>query len=217
MKDLNIQLVPQFSGLTEYWKDIPGYEGFYQVSNLGNIKGLNRCVRRSNGRLSPIVGKPMKPTTTNWGYHRIMLTNNKKVRKGVRVHRAVALAFIPNPENKPEVNHINGLKTDNRLTNLEWNTAKENNQHAEETGLSFHHKGGDNPTAKLSNQDAIEIKRLLVEYNLTGKQIAQRYNVLPSAISNLKHGRTWKHLYRLPYIFYCSSWKNLLKYYNHKR
>lgn len=112
--------------MNEIWKDIVGYEGQYQVSNLGNIISLNY------GR----SGKPhlMKPTITHDGYYRVHI-GGKKHPLMKTVHILVAKAFIPNPDNKPQVNHIDGDKTNNCVTNLEWVTGKENIHHAIVNGL----------------------------------------------------------------------------------
>lgn len=95
----------------ENWKDIKGYEGLYQVSDKGNIRNIKR---NSN----------LKPTPDADGYLRVSLSKNNK-GKTFKVHRLVAEAFIPNPENKPTVDHINTIRTDNRVSNLRWFTKKE--------------------------------------------------------------------------------------------
>jgi len=99
------------------WKDIEGYPK-YQISNLGRVKSLKMSEE-----------KIMCLYNTRDGYHMAGLFNNPKL-KSIKVHRLVAETFIPNPLNKRTVNHINGIKTDNRVTNLEWNTHKENMKHA---------------------------------------------------------------------------------------
>lgn len=102
--------------MQEEWRDVAGYEQGYRISNLGRIysKKLKRV-------LTPPVDKD--------GYYRVGLWKNQEVSKQ-RLHRIVALHFIPNPEDKPVVNHINGDKKDNRVQNLEWNTVLENEQHS---------------------------------------------------------------------------------------
>lgn len=103
--------------LNEQWMPIPGHEGDYEISNFGRVKSLIK------GRIMAL--------TNNDGYLYVKLRGGKHKR----VHRVVAQVFIPNPENKPGVNHINGNKQDNRVSNLEWVTAKENMRHAMELGL----------------------------------------------------------------------------------
>jgi hypothetical protein len=113
--------------MTEIWKDIKGYEGYYQVSNLGNVKSLDR--KLWNGFVfHEVKGKVMKVRTEKDGYLRCNLSKNGKMKDG-RIHRLVAEAFIPNPKNKPTVNHNNTDVTDNSVTNLEWATHKEQVEH----------------------------------------------------------------------------------------
>lgn len=103
----------------EVWKDVVGYEGLYEVSNLGRI--------RRDGRIK-------KPHVDHGGYETVCLYKSSK-GKWFKVHRVVASAFKPNPENKRTVNHIDGNKQNNRVENLEWATHSENIVHANETGL----------------------------------------------------------------------------------
>lgn len=109
--------------MKEQWKDIENYPN-YQVSNLGNIR--NR-----------LTGKFKKPSMSKDGYLVVHLWKKDKM-KTFKIHRLVATTFIPNSENKRTVNHINGCKTDNYVSNLEWNTDSENVKHAFQTGLNFH-------------------------------------------------------------------------------
>lgn len=111
----------------EIWVDIKGYEGLYQVSNLGRVKSLN--YRRTGKE------KILKPIKMKRQYIKVQLCKNRKPKQYM-IHRLVAQAFIPNPDNKEQVNHINGNKADNRVENLEWCTNSENTQHAFENGLN---------------------------------------------------------------------------------
>lgn len=114
--------------MEEYWKDIAGYEGYYQVSSLGRVKPLARIIIRADGYPKTIPEKIMSQTIGTNGYNLIVL--NKFGRfKGFAVHRLVAEAFIPNTSDKEQVNHINEIKTDNRIENLEWVTPKQNINH----------------------------------------------------------------------------------------
>lgn len=106
--------------MIEEWKDIEGYEGLYQVSNLGRVKRSKGKYMKSERILMLFINTP--------GYLQVMLCKNNKCKK-FTVHRLVANAFIPNPENKPQVNHIDEDKTNIKVSNLEWVTAKENVNH----------------------------------------------------------------------------------------
>lgn len=101
----------------ELWKDIPGYEGLYQVSNTGKVKSLERKVKKWDGERT-IPETILKPDS-NHGYERVNLRKNN-VYKHYLVHRLVAQAFVPNPHNYPQVNHIDEVKTSNNAANLEW-------------------------------------------------------------------------------------------------
>lgn len=116
--------------MEEIWKDIEGYEGFYQVSNLGQIKSLDRYIKCKNGAERYMKGRILNHTVNKKrrGYCEISLHMNGK-EKRYKVHRLVALAFLPNPYNKPEVNHKDEDKENNRVDNLEWVTSKENANH----------------------------------------------------------------------------------------
>ena len=110
----------------EIWKDISGYEGLYQVSNLGRVKSLNYL-----GHHKEVIKKPSLPKKTIMKpsqYYKVILYKNGKA-KNFFVHRLVAEAFIPNPDNLPQVNHIDHNPFNNRADNLEWCTAKYNCNH----------------------------------------------------------------------------------------
>jgi predicted XRE-type DNA-binding protein len=166
------------SNLIEVWIDIPGFEGLYKVSNLGNVKSLDR----PDSRGYRIKGKLKKLTKSNNGYTHVSLhKEGKPITK--LVHRVVAEAFMDNPENKRVVNHLNGNKTDNRLINLEWATYGENVKHAYDNNLIP--KGENHYSSKLSDQEVKEIRRLCSIDRVKQKDIAERYGVDPSHISDI--------------------------------
>lgn len=152
----------------EIFKDIKGYEGLYQISNLGNVKSLKFNKQRI-----------LKSLKNGRGYLNIRLYKND-INKTYSIHRLVALNFIPNPKNKPDVNHINAIKTDNRIDNLEWTTTQENVNHAFKLGLI--------KNRKLTYTQAIEIR----ESNLYHKDLAVIYGIHKSTISYIKLNKTYK-------------------------
>ena len=107
---------------TEIWKDIKGYEGYYQVSNLGRIRSLDRW---GKGIKKFYKGKIISQSKHPTGYMMVSLCKDASART-FKVHRLIAEAFIPNPENKPCIDHINTIRDDNRIENLRWCTHKEN-------------------------------------------------------------------------------------------
>lgn len=169
----------------EIWKPIPQYENIYEVSNKGRVRSLDRL--GSNSRYGDMIlkGRILKPTTNSWGYVVYRLC---KVEQGLssqtdfKSHRLVAMAFIPNPENKPQVNHLNGVKNDNRVENLEWCTMSENLLHAGEIGLKLYKKGSDIYNAKFTMEDVREIRSNYRNKKESHAKIAKRYNVNKNTI-----------------------------------
>lgn len=121
------------------WKPVEDYEDLYMVSNTGLVKRLKKSIIFYTGSIKVYTEKVLYGYENKVdGYVYYGLTKDDKQRK-FKIHRLVAKAFIPNPENKPQVNHINGIKTDNRVENLEWCTSSENHQHAWDIGLKKYH------------------------------------------------------------------------------
>lgn len=150
--------------MNEIWKDIKGYEGLYQISNLGRVRSVSRYVYHNQFCPQKIISLAIKRN----GYVSVGLRNNN-IRKYYSVHRLVAEAFIPNPENKLEVNHKNGIKTDNRVENLEWVTHSENQCHSYKvlnrqiSGSYAKHKiGKENPYSKIIFQ--IDKNKIIAEF-----------------------------------------------------
>lgn len=118
---LNIDKMNQ----TEIWKPAVGLEDYYMISNIGRIKSVERIVVHSDGRKRKIGGKILKTSINRNGYECIRISCNRQKRE-LKIHRMVALAFIPNIENKPYIDHINTIRNDNRVENLRWVTRMEN-------------------------------------------------------------------------------------------
>ena len=122
--------------MKEIWKDIPEYEGLYQASNLGKIKSLKRITKKEYRNNRIVKERIMKGTKNQDGYLKVHFKNKEKnIDKGLFIHRLVAKAFIPNPDNLPQINHIDGNKLNNKVENLEWCTNLYNQQHAWKNGL----------------------------------------------------------------------------------
>lgn len=180
--------IPNLEG--EIWKGIDGYEGIYMVSNLARVK-------RIMGRKNPdctLINNTYHPS----GYVHISLTNKGK-GKCFRLHRLVAIAFIPNPENKPEVNHIGidengkqGNKLDNRAVSLVWSTSKENINHAWKNGLSKAKKGESNYRAKFTDKIVLEIRELANK--ITCAEISIIYNIPSNQIRRIIKRERWNHI-----------------------
>ena len=115
----------------ELWKDVQGYEKLYQVSNFGRVKSLSRINNLGKSKRECILGNRLNDR----GYHTAVLYNNGK-SKTFKVHQLVGMAFIENPLSKPHINHLDGIKGNNCVENLEWVTISENQKHAFKIGLN---------------------------------------------------------------------------------
>lgn len=172
----------------EIWKDIEGFEGVYFVSNLGNVKSVDHVV--SNIRLRANKGILKKLSKKPNGYLTASIGGRLRL-KNCYVHRLVAKAFIPNPENKRTVNHKNGIKTDNRVENLEWMSHKENIVHAIKSDL-MNNSGSNHGNSKLSDDDIIEIRRL--SRKMSQKEIANIFKTSQSNVSRIIRNEMWSHI-----------------------
>jgi hypothetical protein len=168
--------------MEEFWKDVKGFEGLYQVSNFGNVKRL-KSKRVLSERL---IGRSID----RYGYVKRVLCKQGKMYFFTE-HRLVATAFIDNPEDKLTVNHINGIKTDNRVENLEWNTFIENKKHAISTGLT-NLKGNRHPKCKLSEEQVLEIRK--IGFSQTRTALSKKYGVCRNSILGIITGKNWTHI-----------------------
>lgn len=168
----------------EIWKWIKDYEGFYQISNFGRAKSFN-----------PRYTKPriLTPVLHKNGYLHICLRRNSK-SKNFSIHRLVAEAFIPNPENKLTVNHKDGNKFNNCVENLEWATSSENSRHAIEIGIQK--VGEERFGAKLTEDQVREIRKIYIRGNeeYGAPALARKYGVHSGTIYNVLHGNNYKNV-----------------------
>jgi hypothetical protein len=172
------------------WKKIKQFP-LYEASENGEIKTFNW---KNKGKEAI-----MKPANDACGYLRTMLKNEEGKFCTIKVHRIIAQTFIPNPENKPQVNHKNGIRSDNRVINLEWCTASENIKHSFNFLNRDRKYGEKNPAAKISEKDVIEIRKNYVygkksKQGKTKKELAKEYNTTFGIIKSIVLNKTWKHL-----------------------
>lgn len=166
----------------EIWKNVPieGYENYYKISNLGNVKGY----KNPNKLLSPSIGTS--------GYLGFSMSVNKK-HKSLFIHRMVAISFIDNPLNLPEVNHKDGNKLNNFYLNLEWVTSKDNMKHAISNKLR-NDFGSNSVNSKLKEEDILNIRELAKTENFNYKEIAAKYNIHKDYVTLIVNRKRWAHI-----------------------
>lgn len=177
----------------EVWKDITEYEGYYQVSNLGRVRGVDRYVGYKNGLKRLYKGKILKLRSNKYGYMYIKL-NKYGNSKNAILHRLVATAFIENKDGLGQVNHIDGNKSNNNVSNLEWCDHSHNQKHAYRTGLNIPRKGEELVYTKLTEIEVLEIRKLYEFTNITQNKIADRYKVSHQLISLIVNKKIWTHI-----------------------
>jgi len=177
--------------MKEIWKDIKGYEGIYQVSNLGRIKSLEREIpwNRWPGFRVILNEKILKPGLCR-GYSRVTLSKNKQ-KNEFQVHRLVLEAFVEPCQDGLEANHKNFDRSDNRVENLEWVTRSENIKHSFRYGRN-NQKGSKNGYAKLEEKDVLKIR----EFGKGVKQriLAEMFSVTQCHISDIINRKIWTHI-----------------------
>lgn len=175
--------------MNEVWKYVPGYEGIYKVSNKGNLISCDRYVPDKRVGKQFVKGRVMKTYYDKNGYVRTQIWKDHKGRN-ISIHILVAMAFIPNPENKPQVNHKDGNKQNNCVENLEWVTTQENIDHAFRTNLRVNPKPEWNPRCKRirciqTNQEFVSISQAAKFYSINPYTLREKlYNVKPKFIKN---------------------------------
>lgn len=173
--------------MKEEWKDVVGFEGAYKISNFGRVYSIPRNGTKGTGFL--------KIHYTHDGYAKVRLIYKGK-DKTARVHRLVAEAFLPNPENKDTVNHIDGDKTNNMIINLEWCDRHEQLNHAYKLGLKTARSGSKNSNAKLTDEQVKEIRNSYVRYSkeFGTVALAKKYGVTNVVIGLIVRNETYKNV-----------------------
>ena len=166
--------------MQELWED---FGERYKVSNFGNVDSLNY---RGRGKRKRMIN-----CNTTKGYMRANLTINGKPKMFL-VHRLVAMCFIPNPNNYKQVNHIDGNKLNNHVSNLEWCSNQQNRDHAKKLGLNA--KGEKVGSAKITEAIVIEIFRLRNVEKWTQQRIADHFEIGQSTVGTVLRRKQWKHV-----------------------
>jgi len=165
--------------MTEQWKWVEGYEELYQVSNYGKVRRVGKKVT-------------LKPDKNKQGYLTVRFSRFNKGKRE-RIARLVAKAFIPNPESKPQVNHIDGNKLNNLYTNLGWATPKENIWHAIKLGISSCKSGVNHWGAKLNEKSVKQIKNLYKTGNYSQRQLGKKFGVCQRNIFDVLKNNIWRN------------------------
>lgn len=185
---------------TDVWVDIKGYEGYYQVSNTGKIRSMNRYIMQTHadGYLYQrfMKGKELSQKRSNGNDYRIVQLSKGADSKSENyyIHILVAEHFIPNPQNKPTVNHKNGIKSNNCVDNLEWATQEEQNEHALLNGLHLiNEKGQRKAKYELSDDMIISIYQDVLEGEYTFQEIADKYQIPRIYVQNIKNKKNKRY------------------------
>ena len=185
----------------EIWITVRGFEGLYDVSNLGRVRSLPRiktwkrknviCKQPVDGKI--LIQKPIGKKKKYLGVELCDKSVDSNHHKTALVHRLVAEAFIPNPEGKKDVNHKDGNTRNNCVENLEWATRKENINHAFQTGLNKTY-GMNHPSSKVTEDQVKEMREMYKEGEKGRGYIAisRIYGISPSTVKNIVRGKTWK-------------------------
>jgi len=173
----------------EDWRPVVGYEGLYEVSDLGRVRSARRASNTHPGRI-------LKPNLSPSGYLDVQLCrHNRPIH--FRVHRLVLAAFVRRPIDREQANHINGVKIDNRPSNLEWLTPSGNKRHAHRIGLAPPpppnlRRGSQCPGAKLTEANVLTIRA--ARGQVTGPELARHFGVSKNLICRIQLRKVWKHI-----------------------
>lgn len=179
--------------MKEIWKDIPNYEGVYQASTLGNIRSLGFTHEIKNQWGSTSIrhkkGRVLKQHINTAGYYNVQLCKDGMTKR-IMTHRLIAITFIPNPDNKREVNHKDSNRLNNQIENLEWVTSKENTEHYVRLGRKKIPKGVDTHNSILTED---VVKQIFLS-ELSAEKLSKILNINKGTIASVKQGINWKWL-----------------------
>jgi len=183
--------------MQETWKEIPGFEGYYEANNLGIIRSIDRVV--PNGRYGTVKAKSkiLKPALSQDGYLRCALSKERKL-KSFPVHRLVCMAFYGLVPNGMEINHKDGNKINNCIDNLEYITHKQNIQHAFDNKLMLPKRGELNGMSKVTEADVIEIRKIASSGGryYGRKALSKRFGITEGHVKDIvtRRRNVWPHL-----------------------
>ncbi len=181
----------------EIWKDILGFEGSYQVSNLGRVRSLDRVIECRNGKIKKLKGRVCAPRPNEKGYLRVCFPD----RKDYYVHRLVAAAFLQKQSGFYEVNHLDENKANNSASNLEWTDRLGNVRHTIRSGgynrarkiQSLAIRGERHPRAKINEKSVLEIRR---RHSLgeSVTKLSKEFGLTVSGMEKIAYGKAWTHI-----------------------
>lgn len=178
----------------ELWKPIKGFEGLYEISNFGRVKSLSRKRNKRGGGFYWDKEKILKDHPTGTNYRFVALCKEGKY-KHYQVHRLVAIHFIDNPENKEQVNHLDGSRDNNHVDNLEWCTRAENYHHADSIGrIKDDRNRGENNGLSIMNEKKVLVIRKRREKGDSYKELSNEFNCSIGCIQGIVSRATWKHI-----------------------
>lgn len=176
--------------MKEFWKDIPGYENYYQASNMGNIRSVERDVINIYGYIRHLSSKILSPSISKCGYYRVVLCVENK-HNYIPIHQLVAKTFLQYDQTaRLTVNHIDGDKCNNAVNNLEVVTQKENRRHAIQMGL-WNQRGEFSKVAKLNKAQVLAIRASYQNSEVTHKELADLYQVSKSTIGRIINNQSY--------------------------
>lgn len=180
--------------MTEEWRPIVGYEKYYEVSNFGRVRSLDRIITRKNrwNKISEFLlkGKILTGRIRKNGYYNVIMCSENTNRFEMSIHRAVGLTFIPNPENKKTVNHKDGNKGNNHIKNLEWSTHSENLKHSFSSGFSKSYG------RKFRHRTIVEVKSIIKMYNknIPMTKIAGKFKTSTATVHRIVNNLVFKNI-----------------------